>query len=141
MTCREPNKAASANGAVASLFLAAACRRAVTALRRSGYVRTMLAIVAIGLLAGCSLPYGVRVNTARPLTDEEAHIIEIARQSLIAQRPPRQTIFAERIRVEFEVPRRRVEGGWSIVAWSLPKTPCAFWSILIDENDKVVPSE
>jgi len=93
-------------------------------------MRTILIIVTLGFLTGCSHQQGVRVNTTRPLSDDEARIIEIARQSLIGGGR----------RVEFELPRKRAEGGWSVVAWRLPKKPCGTWSILIDENDRVIPS-
>jgi hypothetical protein len=93
-------------------------------------MRITFVIALFALMTSCAHQPTARVKTARPLTAEEARIIEIARQAVATN----DTWVA---RAEFEVPQRRSEGGWAVLVWRLPATPGGFRLITIDETDRV----
>jgi hypothetical protein len=87
-------------------------------------------ITVLAFLTSCSPPGTARVNRSRPLTPEETRIVAIARQAVTTN----DTWVAH---AEFELPRRRPEGGWSVMVWDLPATPGGFRIVVIDESGRV----
>ena len=94
------------------------------------HMRLAVIITFLLLLPSCARNRSTRVNATRALTTEESHIVEVARRAA-------QERGSDVSRLEFQIPSRSSEGGWSVVAWSLPKTPGGFGIIHIDEHDKV----
>ena len=65
----------------------------------------------------------------RDLNADEARVIQIARQFVATNQNWPD--------VEFERPKRREEGGWSILIWKLPKTPELDMFLTIDDRGRV----
>lgn len=93
-------------------------------------MRLAIVITSLLLLTSCARERATRVNATRARTTEESRIIEVARRAA-------QERGSDVSRLEFQIPRRSSEGGWSVVVWSLPKTPGGYSIIHIDEHDKV----
>jgi hypothetical protein len=94
-------------------------------------MRFLLALLSLLILTSCSGPGSAHVTATSAMTAEETRILEIARTSA-----------RERARdlsqLEFNVPQRAPEGGWSVLVWRVPKVPGGFSVIQIDEHDKVI---
>ena len=72
----------------------------------------------------------LRVAASRPLTVEETHVVEIARQSVATN-----DTWVDR--AEFELPEKKPDGSWRVTVWRMPKEPGGFRDISIDPNGKV----
>ena len=92
-------------------------------------MRIAFAISVSALMISCAQQSATRVKSSRPLTGEETHVIEVARQAVATN----DTWVAN---AEFEAPRRDGR-GWSVLVWRLPYTPGGYRIIMIDENDRV----
>jgi hypothetical protein len=93
-------------------------------------MRFIFIFALLALLTACSQPRAPRIKTTRPLTAEEARIVEIARQAVATN-----DAWVER--AEFHPPRRQPEGGWSVMVWRLPATPGGFRIVTINDSGKV----
>ena len=93
-------------------------------------MRIAFYIAALTLLTACTQQRTTRIKATRPLTAEEARIVELARLTVATN-----DTWIDR--AEFELPRRLPKGGWSVTVWRLPATPGGFRTVTIDEKDKV----
>jgi hypothetical protein len=94
-----------------------------------------LLIVGLGLVAGCAHRRHADTNAVFPVSDKsvvlnEARVSEIARQAVAAN-----DTWVDR--AEFEPPKRRADGTWSVLVWRLPKVPGGHRVVVIDENGRV----
>jgi len=94
-----------------------------------------LLVVGLGLLAGCghaqpadSMPGGL--SSSHPTALNEREVVAIARQAVATN----DTWLG---RAEFETPRRRPDGSWSVLVWRLPKTPGGHRVIHINDQGLV----
>lgn len=92
-------------------------------------MRIVLFIALSVLLTACDRNRGSRVKAARPLSAEEARIVEVARQAVA-------TNDTWVNRAEFETPQRD-GSGWSVYVTRLPATPGGHRIVLIDEIGRV----
>ncbi len=86
------------------------------------------------LLLGCSRKSVVpdretEIVVPSDLNVDEARIVQIAREFLATNQNWPEA--------EFERPKRREEGGWSILIWKLPKTPELDMFLTIDDRGRV----
>ena len=70
-----------------------------------------------------------RIVVPENLNADERRVIQIARQFLETNQNWTDA--------EFEWPKRREEGGWTILIWKLPKTPELDMFLTIDEKGRV----
>ena len=94
-----------------------------------------LVLLMVGLVADCSAPPRAESRSSPPATPTpaglaEAQVLAIARQAV-------STNDTWLDRAEFEAPRQRPDGTWSVMVWRLPKTPGGHRVILIDEKGQV----
>ncbi len=61
---------------------------------------------------------------------DEAKVVEIARQAVATN-----DTWVDR--AEFERPKRRADGSWSVLVWRLPKAPGGHRVVQIDEKGRV----
>ena len=95
----------------------------------------VLLTVGLALLAGCGhRPQAdtrpPQPSTPQPAARTEAQILVIARQAVATN-----DTWLER--AEFETPKQRPDGLWSVLVWRLPKTPGGHRSIKISEQGQV----
>ena len=95
----------------------------------------LFSIIALGLISGCVHSQRAGTGGVAPIADravilDEAKVIEIARQAVAAN-----DAWVEK--AEFERPRRRSDGSWSVFVWRLPKVPGGHRLIVIDQNGRV----
>ena len=94
-----------------------------------------LLVVGLGLVAGCGHsrsadPAPTRFSTSQRSALTEAEVVAIARQAVA-------TNDTWLDRAEFETPRRRPDGSWSLLVWRLPKTPGGHRVIHINDQGQV----
>jgi len=87
------------------------------------------------LVAGCGAPRSVESGSSPPAATKpggltQAEVLAIARQAV-------GTNDTWLDRAEFETPRKRSDGTWSVLVWRLPKTPGGHRVIIIDEKGQV----
>ena len=95
----------------------------------------LLLLAALALAAGCghrshpdaTAPLAV---TGQMATLTETEVLAIARQAVT-------TNDTWLDRAEFEPPKRRPDGSWSVLVWRLPKTPGGHRVISISEQGQV----
>jgi len=80
-------------------------------------------------------------------------ITEIKHDTLVGTAPPINTLDADKVlaiaraavttndtwvdKAEFETPKRKPDGSWTVMVWRLPKTPGGHRFITVDANGKV----
>ena len=87
-------------------------------------------IAALVLMNACSRSHYPRINSPRPLTATETHIVDIAWQVVSTNET-----WVEK--AEFQLPQYRADSTWSITVWRLPKEPGGFRDITINTNGMV----
>jgi len=95
----------------------------------------VLLIAGLCLLAGCGHRPQADVRPLQPSTGQtaaltEAQVLAIARQAVTTN-----DTWVDR--AEFETPRRREDGSWSVLVWRLPKTPGGHRIVRISEQGQV----
>ena len=94
-----------------------------------------LLLVGLGLVSGCA--HGQRDGAAAaPLATDQAVVVDEAKVLQIA----RQAVATNDTwvdRAEFERPKRRTDGSWSVLVWRLPKVPGGHRIVLLDEKGRV----
>ena len=94
-----------------------------------------LLIAGLGFIAGCGHyePADTRAMppaTAQAAAPSETQVLAIARQAVA-------TNDTWLDRAEFETPRRRPDGSWSVLVWRLPKVPGGHRVIHIKDKGQV----
>ena len=88
-------------------------------------------IALIAVVAGCgSQTDGRPRSTNRDVALDKAEVLLIARQAVAAN----DTWLDQ---AEFEIPKKRTDGSWSVMVWRLPKTPGGHRYIIIDSKGVV----
>jgi len=105
-------------GVCSALLLATCCLLASCTERESSAVSAPPQIVQ-----------GARVNATRPLTTEEAHVVELARDAVAAN-----DSWVEQ--AEFEIPLRK-GSEWRVLVWRLHKSPGGHRLIAINSSGEV----
>jgi hypothetical protein len=94
-----------------------------------------LLVVSLALVAGCGHSRSAdttpaRFSASQPPALTEAEVLALARQAVA-------TNDTWLDRAEFETPRRRPDGSWSVLVWRLPKTPGGHRVIRISDQGQV----
>jgi len=69
-----------------------------------------------------------RQAVTKRLTAQEVRIVDVARRVVATNRWGQTT---------FQRPERRLEGGWSVLGWSVPATPGGHWTFIIDDHQRL----